>query len=312
MPDETIRILLTGASGQIGSELKQVLPALGELVALDRKALDLIDVDALRGSIRAIKPHLVVNAAAYTAVDRAEEEPDVARALNAVAPAIMAEEARKVDAAVVHYSTDYVFDGEKNNPYTESDLPLPLNTYGSTKLAGEQAIVAARIPHLILRTSWIYGTRGINFMRTILRLSQEQEELRVVDDQFGAPTWSRSVALATLTILRSLCTAGRLDRYGLSAVSGLYHLTAAGETSWYGFARAILTEHDERETSNLTAKLKTNRIIPIRTAEHRSRARRPRNSILCNDKIVRTFGVSMPDWRAQLQMVMDDIAADRK
>lgn len=310
MPDKVIRILLTGASGQIGSELKQILPALGNLVALDRKALDLIDVDALRCSIRAIKPHLVVNAAAYTAVDKAEEEPDVARALNAVAPAIMAEEARKVDAAVVHYSTDYVFDGEKSDPYTESDLPLPLNIYGSTKLAGEQAVVAAGIPHLILRTSWIYGTRGVNFMRTILRLSQKQEELRIVDDQFGAPTWSRSVALATFTILRSFCSARRLDRNGLSAVSGLYHLTAAGKTSWYGFARAILTECRERDTANLTAKLKTKRIIPIGTSEHRSRARRPRNSTLCNDKISHTFGVTMPDWRAQLQMVMDDLAAE--
>lgn len=312
MPGDMIRILLTGASGQIGAELKQLLPELGNLIAPDRKALDLTNVGALRSAIRAIKPDLIVNAAAYTAVDQAEDEPEVARAVNAAAPAVIAEEARAAYAAVVHYSTDYVFDGEKSGPYNESDVPRPLSAYGSSKLAGEQAIIAAGIPHLILRTSWIYGARGVNFMRTILRLSHEREELRVVDDQFGAPTWCRSVALATFSILRTLCAGGRLDRNGFSAVSGLYHLTAGGQTSRHGFARAILAECAGREMFKQTAKLKMHRVIPVLSSEYISRARRPRNSILSNDKIALTFGVTTPDWRADLQTVMNEIAVEFK
>jgi len=312
MAGDMIRILLTGASGQIGAELKQLLPELGNLIAPDRNALDLTDVSALRSSIRKIKPDLIVNAAAYTAVDRAEDEQEVARAVNAAAPAVIAEEARAVYAAVVHYSTDYVFDGEKSGPYNESDVPRPLSTYGSSKLAGEQAIIAAGIPHLILRTSWIYGARGVNFMRTILRLAHEREELRVVGDQFGAPTWCRSVALATFSILRTLCASGRLDRNRFSTVSGLYHVTAGGETSWHGFARAILAEYAGREMFKETAKLKTQRVIPIPSSEYPSRARRPRNSILSNDKIARTFGVATADWRVQLRTVMDEIAIEFK
>jgi dTDP-4-dehydrorhamnose reductase len=308
MSGDMITILLTGASGQVGGELKEILPELGHLIALDRKGLDLADANALRFLIRATKPDLIINAAAYTAVDRAEEEPERARAINATAVAIIAEEANTIGAALVHYSTDYVFDGKKRSPYDETDVPRPLNAYGSTKLAGEQAIFAARIPHLILRTSWIYGASGFNFVRTILRLLQEQEELRVVDDQFGAPTWCRSLAIATLTILRALCTGGRLDRHRLSTTSGIYHLSAAGETSWYGFACAIIAEYSKREMLGQISKLKTQRVVPVASSERLTRAKRPPNSILSNEKVSRTFGVVMPDWRVQLKAVMEEIA----
>jgi dTDP-4-dehydrorhamnose reductase len=302
-----IRTLLTGASGQIGSELKQILPELGQLISPDRQTLDLVDTDALRTFIRTVKPDLVINAAAYTAVDRAEDEEKRARAVNVTAPMIIAEEANNIDAAFIHYSTDYVFDGEKSEPYVETDLTRPLNTYGSTKLAGEQAIVTSGSAHLILRTSWIYGATGHNFMRTILRLLQEHKELRVVDDQFGAPTWCRSVALATLTIVRALSTGGRLDRKRLIAASGLYHLSAAGATSWCGFARAILAEYSRYETHKRTSKLKTQLVIPIASSEQLGRARRPHNSILSNEKVSHIFGITMPDWHVQLRAVMEQI-----
>jgi dTDP-4-dehydrorhamnose reductase len=302
-----IKTLLTGASGQIGSELKQLLPELGQLIAPDRRTLDLVDTNALRTFIRTVKPELVINAAAYTAVDRAEDEAMTARAVNVTAPMIIAEEANNIDAAFIHYSTDYVFDGEKSEPYVETDLTHPLNTYGSTKLAGEQAIVTSGSTHLILRTSWIYGTKGHNFMRTILRLAQEQKELHVVDDQFGAPTWCRSVALATVTIVRTLCTDGRLDRDRLIAASGIYHLSAAGATSWCGFARAILAEYSRHETYKETSKLKTQLVVPIASSEQLGRARRPHNSILSNEKISRMFGITLPNWHVQLCAVMEEI-----
>jgi dTDP-4-dehydrorhamnose reductase len=262
--------------------------------------------------IRAVRPDLVINAAAYTAVDRAEDEPELARAVNAIAPAVIAREARAVDAAIIHYSTDYVFDGDKSSAYDESDAPAPINVYGSSKLAGEVAIKAAGIPHLILRTSWIYGARRANFMRTILRLAHEREELRVVDDQFGAPTWCRAVAQTTVRILRTTFAGGRLDRKRLAPVAGVYHLSAGGNTSWHGFARAILMEYTGREIVKAAAEIRTRRVIPIPSSDYPSRARRPRNSILSNDKLARAFGVTMPDWHAQLRAVMDEIAVEYK
>ena len=223
------RILLTGKNGQVGWELQRTLAPLGEVVVLDRRQLDLSDPDQIRERVREISPDLIVNAAAYTAVDRAEAEPEPAMAVNGTAPGLLAEEAKRIGAAIIHYSTDYVFDGAKTTPYTEEDAPNPLNVYGRTKLAGEQAVQAAGVPHLILRTSWVYGMRGKNFLLTILRLAREREELKIVDDQIGAPTWSRTIAEATAQILTS-------GAWPVSGASGIYHLTASGSTSWYGFA----------------------------------------------------------------------------
>ena len=196
-----MKILLTGKNGQVGWELQRTLTTLGDVVAIDRKGMDLANPDSIRNTIRAVRPDLIVNAAAYTAVDKAESEPELAMAINGIAPGIMAEEAGRLGAAMVHYSTDYVFDGTKTTPYTEGDILNPINVYGKTKLAGEQAVQAAGIPHLIFRTSWVYGLRGRNFLLTILRLAKEWDELKIVDDQIGAPTWSRMVAEATATIL---------------------------------------------------------------------------------------------------------------
>ncbi|HEX6266246.1 MAG TPA: dTDP-4-dehydrorhamnose reductase, partial [Burkholderiales bacterium] len=222
-----MRILLVGRNGQVGRELAQALAPLGEVNAPSRAQLDLTDADRIAAVVRGASPEVIVNAAAYTAVDRAESEPDAAFSVNASAPRLLAEEAARLGALLVHYSTDYVFDGEKAGPYAEDDTPRPLNVYGASKLAGERAIAAAGCRHLILRTSWVYGPHGSNFMRTILRAARERPELRVVDDQWGAPTSSTALARATARLLPS-------------HPEGLYHITAAGKTTWYGFARAIV------------------------------------------------------------------------
>jgi len=284
------RILLTGKNGQVGWELHQTLTPLGEVVALDRQQLDLADPDQIRKRVREIKPDLIVNAAAYTAVDRAEAEPGLAMAVNGIAPGILAEEAKRIGAAIVHYSTDYVFDGTKATPYTEEDAPNPLNVYGRTKLAGEQAIRDVGVPHLILRTSWVYGMRGKNFLLTILRLAREREELKIVDDQTGAPTWSRAVAEATARIL----SAGPLSL----AAAGIYHLTAAGSTTWHGFARAILTlDPDQSEQV-------CKHVRPIPTAEYPTPAARPAFSVLSNAKLKAFFGLTLPDWEQSLKSAL--------
>ena len=223
------KILLTGVSGQVGHALKIKLPPLGQLVALDRSQLDLSNPDAIRSMIQAIKPDLIINPAAYTAVDLAESQQAHAHAVNAIAPGILAEEAKKIKALLVHYSTDYVFDGFKECPYLEDDLTKPGSVYGKTKLAGEEAIRSVGFPHLILRTSWVYGSHGHNFLRTILRLAKERESLKIVADQLGAPTSADSISDATVRILQGFN----------SRQSGTYHLSNEGETTWYGFARAI-------------------------------------------------------------------------
>src|ERR1700728_356782 len=235
------RILLTGKDGQVGAELASVLPGLGEVIALDRQQLDLSRPDDIRRTIREIRPVLIVNAAAYTAVDQAEKEEALARAINADAPAFMAQEAKKIGAGLVHYSTDYVFDGSKLSPYDENDLPNPVSVYGKTKLAGEQAIQDVGLPHLIFRTAWVYGTRGRNFLLTILRLASQREELRIVRDQIGAPTWCREIARGTAWVLERL-SADREGAFSLPWADGVYHMTAAGSTTWYDFAEAILGE----------------------------------------------------------------------
>jgi len=263
--------------------------------------MDLSDPDAIRRGVREAKPDLIVNAAAYTAVDRAESEPELALAINGAAPGILAEEAKRAGAALIHYSTDYVFDGSKGAPYTEDDDPRPINTYGRTKLAGERAIQAVDVPHLILRTSWVYGARGKNFMLTILRLAKEREELAIVEDQIGAPTWSRAIAAATGSILEHLGYGQAAFGDACAAKRGIYNLTAAGQTSWHGFAAAILANAasaQARESAFALARVPV--LKPISTEQYPLPARRPRNSLLSSAKLQRVFGLVMPDWKSSL------------
>ena len=277
------RILLTGAGGQVGRELVRALAPLGEVTALDRQGLDLTRIDAIRTAIRAIKPQIIVNAAAYTAVDQAESEPELAAAINGQAPAAMAEEAKKLGALLVHYSTDYVFDGSQAHPYKEEDATHPLNAYGKTKLAGEAAIRNSGCRHLIFRTSWVYGLHGRNFLRTIGRLAQERQELSIVADQIGAPTWSRMIAGATALAVRG------------DPPDGLYHLSSAGATSWHGFALAILDAHGWG-----------GRLNAIPTRDYPTPATRPANSLLDNGKLAKELGLALPDWRAALALCLAD------
>lgn len=286
-----MNILLTGVRGQVGWELRRTLAPLGRVTAVDRAELDLANPDAIRAKVRALSPKLIVNPAAYTAVDRAESEANQARAINAIAPAVLAEAAKGSGAILVHYSTDYVFDGAKPGPYLEDDAPHPLNVYGATKLAGEQAIRASGVRHLILRTSWVYGTRGQNFLLTMQRLMRERAELKIVDDQVGAPTWSRQIAEATALILAQCLSPARgADR---PEPWGTYHLTCGGETTWFGFARAIA------ELGGFST-----RLLPIPSSDYPTPARRPANSRLDNGKLERTFGIRLPDWREALELCL--------
>lgn len=299
-------ILLIGRNGQVGSELNLVLPRLGDVIALDRRQLDLSKPGDIRRAIREANPRVIVNAAAYTAVDQAEKDELAARAINTEAPGVMAEEAKKTGSVLVHYSTDYVFDGTKNSPYGESESTNPINVYGGTKLAGEQAVRDSGAVHLIFRTAWVYATSGRNFLLTMLRLGTQKEELRVVRDQFGAPTWSREIARATTEVLLRLSTGGG-EGMSPSDVSGTYHLTAAGETSWHEFATTIFEEAARIPQSTPWFAKATSgqpfifrRIIPVATAEFPTPARRPANSVLSNARLLRTFGIQLPDWRSQL------------
>ena len=304
------KILLTGKDGQVGMELQRFLPQLGEVIALGRQELDLSKPDDLRRMIRTVRPNLIVNAAAYTAVDQAEKEEAIARAINADAPAVMAEEAQKIGAGLVHYSTDYVFDGSKNSPYEVTDPTNPLNVYGKTKLMGERAIQEIGVPHLIFRTAWVYATRGRNFLLTILRLgTQGSDDLRIVSDQIGAPTLSGEIALATTQILKQIY--GRDDGLAyLTEMSGMYHMTAVGETNWYEFAKAIFEEASRMPHSAPWFAAATGgrpfvarRIIPIPTEQYPTPARRPAYSLLSNSHLTETFGIQLPEWRAQLHSV---------
>ncbi len=312
-------ILLTGKNGQVGAELLRLLPQLGEVVALGHDQLDLSNPSDIRRTIREVRPQLIINAAAYTAVDQAETDETTARAVNGEAPRLMAEEAAKIGGVLVHYSTDYVFDGSKKTPYDEMDSANPINVYGKTKFAGEQAIRSSDLPHLIFRTAWVYATRGRNFLLTILRLATEREELRIVSDQVGAPTCASDVAAATTKVLTNLCD--KNDRgFVFSEVSGTYHMSAAGQTTWYDFAKTIL-ERAEATSHNLDwfaaattgRRLIARRVIPISAEEFGSLTHRPAYSILSNARLTQTFGVALPDWRAQLQrcFVSDSAAASR-
>ncbi|HXY24119.1 MAG TPA: dTDP-4-dehydrorhamnose reductase [Candidatus Acidoferrum sp.] len=304
------KILLTGKTGQIGSELLSLLPELGEVIAPNRKDLDLLDLESIRNVVGSVRPNLIVNAAAFTAVDASESESNTAYAINAEAPAILAEEAKGIGAAVLHYSTDYVFDGRKRTPYEENDATGPINVYGKSKLAGEQAIQASGVPHLIIRTAWVYSTRGRNFLLTILRLATEREELRIVQDQTGSPTWSREVAASTVRILAQLLQRGN-PADGFLHAGGTYHMTAGGQTTWYNFAKAILEAAAKvpREAMWLSAATRgrpliARRVLPISTAEYPTPASRPAYSVLSNSRLVQRFGFSLPDWRAELDQCL--------
>ena len=308
----TAAILLTGANGQLGYELSRMLPQLGEVTCPDRQKLDLSKLEDIRKVIRSARPNLIVNAAAFTAVDQAESNEAAARAINSVAPAVMAEEAKKIGATVVQYSTDFVFDGTKSTPYVEGDSPNPQNVYGKTKLEGERAIQHTGVPHLIFRTAWVYATRGRNFLLTVLRLATQREELRIVQDQVGTPTWSREIARGTTEILAQLLrregSAG-----GFETATGVYHMTADGETSRSDFAKAILEEASKcgqtapwfpAATNNLP--VLTRRVIPITTNEYPAPARRPAYSVLSNARLARAFHIHLPDWRSQLRAAFAD------
>jgi dTDP-4-dehydrorhamnose reductase len=293
-----VKILLTGKTGQVGYQLERSLQGLGDVIALNSTQMNLADLDSVVSVIRNIKPDLIVNPAAYTAVDQAEREPELAHRINGEAPGVMAEEARRLGAAMIHYSTDYVFDGEKEGAYAEHDVPNPQNVYGKSKLAGERAIAAAGIPHLILRTSWVYGMRGRNFLLTVLRLANERDELRIVSDQFGAPTWSRTIADTTGHIVSRLQGQGAnagLQRAAWQEQTGTFHLTAQGHTTWHGFTKAILAH---------PSVLKKPVVTPIKTEEYPLPARRPKNSVMSCDKLIRTF-CGLPHWDKALELCQD-------
>ncbi|HZP23771.1 MAG TPA: dTDP-4-dehydrorhamnose reductase [Terriglobales bacterium] len=302
------RLLVTGAHGQVGWHLQRALAPLGEVEALGRGDLDLADLGAVSTLLSDLRPDIVVNAAAYTAVDKAESEPELAHGINVEAPAAMAKECAATGALLVHYSSDYVYDGSKSAPYGESDATGPLSVYGTTKLGGDEAIIASGCAHIILRTTWVYDIRGKNFLRTVLRLAREKDELRMVGDQFGAPTWARSIAEATALVL-----ARALQRRSAGGAwpIGLFHLTAAGQTSWAGFAQAILEDYEDildwpAETSEFGGELKARRVVEITTAQYKTAARRPRNSVLSNARIQAAFGIVMPEWRDQLRLALQD------
>ena len=286
-----MRILLTGRNGQVGWELERALAALGEVIALDRASCDLSEATSIRRVTREVAPAVIVNAAGYTLVDRAEAEPQLANRINGTAAGILAGEARHAGALLVHYSTDYVFDGEKGAPYQEEDAPNPISVYGCSKLEGERAVQGSGCRYLILRTSWVYASRGQNFVRTVLRLAREGRELRIVGDQTGSPTAAHELANATAALLLRGAPA-----------DGLYHLSAAGETSWYEFAREILSMTGNRAT----------RVRRITTEEYPTAARRPRYSVLSNRKIRRLTGIALPDWRESLAVVCRVLAKNQE
>ncbi|HDV6324204.1 TPA: dTDP-4-dehydrorhamnose reductase [Burkholderia cenocepacia] len=292
-PEPTI--LVTGVNGQVGFELLRSLQGLGRVVACDRSMLDLSDLDRVRSVVRELKPSIIVNPAAYTAVDKAETDVDAARRLNAEVPRAFAEEAARLGAALVHYSTDYVFDGTKEGAYVETDATNPQNVYGLTKLEGEQAIAATGCAHLILRTSWVYGRRGKNFLLTMLKLGSERPELRVVADQVGAPTWSKTIATATAHIVAQALAVDDADWWAQR--SGVYHFTSAGATSWHGFAEAIFAQAMGEHAP---------KVLPIPASDYPVPAKRPSNSRLSHDKLTEAFGLRLPDWADALKLCLSE------
>lgn len=295
-----MKILLFGKGGQVGWELQRSLAPLGELIALDFDSVELCgdftQPQGLARTIRQVRPDLIVNAAAHTAVDKAESEPEIARTINALAPGVLAQEAQKLGAWLVHYSTDYVFDGSGNRPWLEADTPAPLNVYGKTKLEGEQLIAAHCERHLIFRTSWVYAARGGNFARTMLRLAQERESLTVIDDQYGAPTGAELLADVTAHALRQV-----LKR---PQDAGLYHLVADGVTSWHGYAKLVIAI---AERSKSAIKIKAINVDPVPTLAFPTPAVRPLNSRLDTNRLQATFGLTLPPWQQGVERMLAEI-----
>ncbi|OOZ40909.1 dTDP-4-dehydrorhamnose reductase [Solemya pervernicosa gill symbiont] len=290
------RILLLGANGQVGWELQRTLAPLGQVVAAGRAggeiSIDLASADSIHAVINEVRPSLIVNAAAYTAVDRAEQEAELAEAVNATAPGILAEEAKTLGAGLIHFSTDYVFDGEQQTPYLESDSTNPQGVYGRTKLVGEQAVAASGCDYLLLRTSWVYGLRGHNFLLTMQRLARERDHLSVVEDQYGAPTWSRMIAETTAQLVGQVYQSEQWR----SELNGLYHLSCGGMVSWHGFAESILAAMGDGIAA----------LEAIPSSGYPTPAKRPAYSVLDNGKLQRVFGLELPGWRSALALALAD------
>jgi dTDP-4-dehydrorhamnose reductase len=283
-----MRILLIGKNGQVGWELNHLLSSIGTVFAMSKKQMDLSKPETLSPVIQEIHPDIIINAAAYTAVDKAESEPELAMTINGIAPGVIAQEAKKIGAGMVHYSTDYVFDGKSTSPYKEKDLPCPLSVYGKSKFAGDKGVIQANIPHIILRTSWVYSLRGSNFLLSIQKLAQTRNQIKVVDDQIGAPTWSRAIAEGTVRILQQC----KVEENTINFVhSGVFNMSCDGQTSWFNFAKQIL------EVSGLTKDIE---LIPIPNIEYPTAAVRPKNSLLSNTKLKQTFHYDMPHWTIAL------------
>jgi dTDP-4-dehydrorhamnose reductase len=284
-----VKILLTGKNGQVGWELHRSLSTLGSVFAMGRSDMDLSKPETLGPVIREIRPDIIINAAAYTAVDKAESEPELAMTVNGIAPGVIAEEAQKIGAGMIHYSTDYVFDGETTSPYREEDSTCPLSVYGKSKLAGEKAVAQIDIPHFILRTGWVYSLRGSNFLLTMQKLAQTRKQIKVVGDQTGAPTWARSIAEGTVRILEQCRGATRPLVF---PHSGVFNISCGGKTSWFGFAKKIF------ELSDLSG---CTDVVFIPTIEYPTPATRPKYSLLSNEKLKQKFHHEMPQWQVALQ-----------
>lgn len=300
-----MKILLLGKGGQVGWELQRSLAPLGELIALDfdSKPLcgDFTNLTGLAETVRSVAPDIIVNAAAHTAVDKAESEPELARTINALAPGVLAQEAKRANAWLIHYSTDYVFDGSGEQAWREQDATAPLNVYGATKLAGEQAIVSSGCKHLIFRTSWVYGARGGNFAKTMLRLAQERDSMKVIDDQFGAPTGADLLADITSHAIRTAVQQPE--------VSGLYHLVAGGVTSWHEYAGIVIAY---ARSHGVAIKVAQGAIHPVATSAFPTPAKRPLNSRLNTDKLQHTFNLTLPDWQVGVERMLDEVLESGK
>jgi len=298
------RILLTGVTGQVGGELARTLASLGEVISFGRGEMDLADAGSVRAKIRAVRPRWIVNPAAYTAVDKAESDPELAYAINAEAVRAIGEEARAIGAGVIHFSTDYVFDGTSLSPYKETDATQPVSVYGASKLAGERALAETGAAHLLFRTSWVYGATGKNFLRTILKAARERDRLRVVADQYGAPTWSRDLARMTARVIAQVEQQGAGGELAeaMEGLGGIYHAAGAGETTWFGFASEAIKSVREREPETKLAE-----VDAIATADYPTPAKRPANSRLSCERLAERFGWRMMDWRESLRGVMAEL-----
>lgn len=295
-----MKIILFGKNGQVGWELNRLLRPLGQVVALGRDSADFSDPESLREVVKKVKPDVIVNAVAYTSVDKAEDEEDLANRINGIAPGVLAEEALNINALLIHYSTDYVFDGAKDSAYTEQDKANPLNAYGRSKLMGEQLVQRTGCDYLIFRTSWVYSTRGHNFLLTVLNLAEERKELSIVGDQTGSPTWARMIAGVSAICINQSCLEKRDNLFS----SGLYNMTSSGVTSWHGFAQSIVEIAGKQRSKPFIVE----RINSISTAEYPTPAKRPMNSRLSSNKLEEKFGLKMPDWSTELDLCIEDVS----